>query len=64
MAMYLIQLVVRDPVTGDHREKTAQFDPATFNATSWAALWVTFQGMISSLQTGIAGRTDVPPVWT
>ena len=51
MAIYRIQLTLLNPIANDSETLTFQFDPATLNATKWAAAFPTVQTSLATLQT-------------
>lgn len=59
--MFVINVTVSNPMTGENRVMNYQFDPATMNAAKWDGAFPTVQGKITELVT--AAVTSEPPKW-
>ncbi len=58
MSLYRIDQYVQNPLTGESRRISFQFDPATVTQAQWDGVWPSVQNAINSLLA--SGATSEP----
>jgi hypothetical protein len=60
--MYRIQMIVENPILGDSRSMTFQFDPATLDQAKWDAGYQYVKARVDELLASAATPTKFTPL--